>query len=147
MWRVYVCIQSKHKSLGILLSFFLCFFIVCVALRMFLWTNRAVVFFFPPPLPEWSQMHQRCQSLRVPQPWENHIYGNGKSIKHLSYCSPCSVCIYVLRIDFVSSGWKNVKNTLLFFFFFFCFFFLENDNIWVLDFEIRSLNMKKKKKL
>lgn len=109
--------------------------------------KQGCCFFFLPPLPEWSQMHQRCQSLRVPQPWENHIYGNGKSIKHLSYCSPCSVCIYVSRIDFVSSGWKNVKNTLLFFFFFFCFFFLENDNIWVLDFEIRSLNMKKKKKL
>lgn len=124
------CIQSKHKSLGILLFSFLFCFTVCVALRMFLWTNRAV---FCPPPHEWSQMHQRCQSLTVPQPWENNIYGNGKSIKHLSYCSPCSV-VFMFKNDFVSSGWKNVKNTLLF----------ENDNIQVLDFEIRSLNIKKK---
>lgn len=143
----YMCVSNLNTKV-----WGFCFLSSCV-FSLFVWLSECscgqtgLLFFFPPPLPEWSQMHQRCQSLRVPQPWENHIYGNGKSIKHLSYCSPCSVCIYVLRIDFVSSGWKNVKNTLLFFFFFFCFFFLENDNIWVLDFEIRSLNMKKKKKL
>lgn len=42
MWWLCCCIQSKHKSLGILLFFFLFPFTVCVALRMFLWTNRAV---------------------------------------------------------------------------------------------------------
>lgn len=102
----YCCIQSKLKSLGILLIFFLIPFTVCEALRMFLWTNRAV-------FSERSQMHQRCQSLRVPQPWENNIYGNGKSIKHLSYCSPCSV-VFMFKNDFVSSGWKYVKNIFLF---------------------------------
>lgn len=42
-----------------------------------------------------------------------------------------------LKNDFVSSGWKKCKEYLALFFFF------ENDNIWVLDFEIRSLNIKK----
>lgn len=93
---------------------------------MFLWTNRAV-------FPKWSQMHQRCQSLRVPQPWENHIYGNGKSIKHLSYCSPCSV-VFMFKKWFCLLRMKKCKEYLAFF---------ENDNIWVLDFEIRSLNIKK----
>lgn len=81
----YISVSNLNtKVWGFCFFFFLFPFTVCVALRMFLWTNRAV-------FPEWSQMRQRCQSLRVPQPWENHIYGNGKSIKHLSYCFLCSV--------------------------------------------------------
>ena len=133
----YISVSNLNTKVWGFCSFFSsCFlFTVCVALRMFLWTNRAVFFVLFCFFPEWSQMHQRCQSLRVPQPWENHIYGNGKSIKHLSYCSPCSV-VFMFKKWFCLLRMKKCKEYLAFLF--------ENDNIWVLDFEIRSLNIKKK---
>lgn len=136
MQRVYYWIQSKGKSLGILLSNFLFFrppdsFHCLYGSPNYPVDKQGCVVFL-----RWSRVHHCCQSMRVPQPWENNIYGNGKSIKHLSYCFPCST---VFKNDSVSSGWKkknNIRNTLLSSF--------ENDNVWVLDFEKRSLNIKKK---
>lgn len=115
MCWVYYWIQSKHKSLGILLFFFLLIhFTVCEAFWMFPWTNRAVL--FPDDL--------KCTI--VAKVWgccnlEKIIYmemGKKKSKKHLSYCSPCSA---VFKNGFVSSGWKNVNNILVFFCFSFPF--------------------------
>lgn len=77
-----------------------CFSSSCF-LSLFVWLSECSCgqtgLFFP----KWSQMHQRCQSLRVLQPWENNIYGNGKSIKHLCHCSPCSV-VFMFKKRFLS---------------------------------------------
>lgn len=103
-------------------------FTVCVALRMFLWTNRAV--FFPNDLKctnaakVWG-----CRNL------EKIIYMEMGNLLSISLIVLPAVLYLCLKNDFVSSGWKKCKEYLAFSF--------ENDNIWVLDFEIRSLNIKK----
>lgn len=128
----YVSVSNLNtKVWGFCFSFSSCFFLLFVWLSECSCGQTGLVFFSrmisnAPTLPK----SEGAATLRKSYIWKWEIY----KASLLLFSLQC--CIYVLKW-FCLLRMKKCKEYLAFFFFFL------NDNIWVLDFEIRSLNIKK----